>query len=317
MIRSIAGTVLLSLTMASGAGAVLAQDYPSKTIRIITQNPGGGSDLAARRIAQEITGQLGQPVIVDNRAGVIPFESAAKAPPDGYTVLLAGNTFWTIPLLQKAAYDAVNDFAPITLISKEVFVFAVHPSLPVKSVRELIALAKSRPGELNYAGASRGSPQHLAGELFKSMTGINFVTVSYKGSGQMMPALIGGQVQMTMTDLSLVAPHARAGRLRALAVTSAEPSMLMPELPTVAATVPGFEAIGRTGLWAPAKTPTAIITRLNHEVVRALNLPSVKEKFLSTGAEVVGNTPEQFGATIKSEVAKISKTIRDANIKLD
>ena len=303
--------------MILAAGAVSAQDYPSKPIRIITSGVGGNSDFDTRQIAQGISGPLGQPVIVDNRTTFLAAEAVSKAPPDGYTLHVAGGTLWIAPLLQKTPYE-VSDFSPISLIETQANIVIVHPSLPVKSIKELIALAKARPGELNYGSGATGGSTHLGVELFKSMAGVNVVRVAYKGSGPVIPALIGGEVQLTIQDVGSVVPHMKSGKVRALAVTSAEPSALVPGMPTVAASgLPGFEAIGLSGIFAPTKTPAAIINRLNQEIVRFLNRADVRERFLGFGEEVVASSPEQFAATIKSDVAKWSKLIKDAGIKVN
>jgi tripartite-type tricarboxylate transporter receptor subunit TctC len=314
----IAGSAWLGMVVA-GAPAVWAQDYPAKPIRIYTTTPGGGSDFVARIIAQGISGPLGQPVVIDNRGGGASVaEPAAKSPPDGYSLIVQGAALWILPLLQKVSWDAARDFAPITLVTREVFVLTVHPSIPANNVKELIALAKARPGELNYGSGAPGGPNRLAMELMKSMTGTNLVNVPYKGPPAAVTAQLSGEVQVSISDLSLVAPHLKSGRLRSLGVTSAEPSALTPGMPTVAATgLPGFEWIGMTGIWAPAKTPDAIITRLNQEIVRVLRQPDVKEKFLSNGAEIVGNSAEAFAAVIRSDIARVGKVIKDANIRLD
>ena len=305
--------------MVLGAGVVSGQDYPNKPIRIVTGGAGGGSDFTSRQIAQGISGSLGQPVVVDNRAsGVIAGEIVSKAPPDGYNLTVAGSAFWILQLLRKMPYDAVADFAPVSLISREVNILAVNPSVPATSVKELIALAKAKPGQLNYGSSTPAGPAHLAAELFKSMAGVNIVNVPYKITPMVITALIGGEVHLTIMDAGLVAPHVKTGKLRALAVTSAEPSALTPGLPTVAASgLPGYEVVGLTGIWAPAKTPAAIINRLNQEIVRVLNRADVKERFLNAGSEVVGGSPQEFTAMIKSDIARMSKVIKDAGIKVD
>ena len=299
-----------------GAGVVSGQDYPNKPIRIVTGPAGGGSDFTARQIAQRITTTLGQPVVIDNRSGVTQGEVVSKAPPDGYTLFVAGSNVWIDPLLQKTPYDTVRDFSPITLAVTSPNILVIHPSLPVKSVKDLIALAKARPGELNYAANAPGSSAHLAGELFKAMAGVNIVAVPYKGGGPAVIGLLGGQVQLMFATSASVTPHIRSGRVRALAITSGELSALLPGLPTVAASgVPGYEMMGKTGMFAPVKTPAAIIKRLNQEIVRALNLPDVKEKFYNAGVEVVGSSPEKFAATVRSDIDKLGKLIKDTGIK--
>ena len=301
-----------------GAGVVCAQDYPSKPIRIITGTAGGGSDFVARIVAQGISAPLAQPVIIDNRAGGAFGDVVPKTPPDGYTVFLGGANLWILPLLQKVNYDFVRDSSPISLLVKEVNVLVVHPSLPVKNVKELIALAKARPGELNYSTGGIGTPNHLGAEMFKSMAGVKMVNIPYKGTTPAVTALLNGEVQMTIADPGLVEPFIKSGRLRALAATSAEPSALAPGLPTVAASgLPGYAAGGMTGLFAPAKTPATIINRLNQETVRVLNRADVIERFLDAGVEVVASSPAQFAATINAEITKASKVIKDAGIKVD
>jgi tripartite-type tricarboxylate transporter receptor subunit TctC len=300
-----------------GAGAAYGQDYPVKPVRIITLAAGGGSDFTSRQISQGIAGPLGQPVVIDNRTGVQASEAVSKSAPDGYTLLVSGASIWIFPLLQRAPYD-VGDLGPITLISREPNILTVHPSLPVKTVKELIALAKSRPGELNYGAGVVGGPQHLAGELFKSLAGVDIVRIAYKGTAPSLTAQVGGEVQLTFVDAGAVMPHVRSGRLRALAVSSPEPSALAPGLPTVAASgVPGYELVGMTVIMAPAKTPVPIVTRLNQEIVRFLSQPDVKERFLKNGAEIVATSVEQFGAIMKSDIARMSKVIKEAGIKVE
>ncbi len=298
------------------ARPAVAQSFPEKPIRIAVSSPGSGSDTTARIVAQ-ISNSIGQPVVMDYRgAGLLTGEFVAKAIPDGYTLIVSGPAFWTAPLLVKAPYDPVRDFAPITLISREVLAIGIHPSLPAKTVKELIALAKARPGELNYASSGTGSVTQFAAELFKNMTGANIVHVPYKGTAAAFQSLLSGETQMYVTDVGLLSPHAKTGRARILAITSLEPSALAPGLPTVAASgVPGFEAVALSGIWAPAKTPTPVINRLNQEIVRLLHQPEIKERFLKAGAEVVASTPDQLGAAIKTEIAKLTKIIKDAGIK--
>ena len=305
------------IAMISGMGAGYGQDYPNKPIRIVTASPGGGTDFVARQIALGISGPLGQQVIVENRpSGVIPGETVAKSAPDGYTLLATGGILWMGPLLQKTPYDAVRDFSPISLTATSPNVVVVHPSLPVKSVKELIALAKSKPGELNYGAAGVGGSSHLSGELFNAMAGINIVRVAYKGTPVVITELIGGQIQVAFSSATSVAPHIKSNRLRALAVTSVEPSALVPGAPTVAAAgLPGYEAAGLDAIMAPAKTPAPIINRLNQEVVRTLNRPDVKEKLLTVGSESATASPEATAAKIKSEIARWGKVIKDAGIK--
>ena len=301
-----------------GTGTAYCQNFPVKPVRIVTSAVGGGNDLLARLLAQGLSGPLGQAVVVDNRAGgVIPGEVVSKSPADGYTLLVAGGAFSTSPLLQETPYDVERDFAPIALIGMSPTILVVHPSLPVRSVKELIALAKARPGELNYGSANTGGSAHLAAELFKSMAAINIVRVAYKGNGPALSALLGGEVQLMFPNTPSVAPHVKSGKMRALAVTGSQPSALVPGLATVTASgLPGYEAISIDAVYAPAKTPAAIISRLNQEIVRLLNRPEVKEKLLNVGVEVVASTPEQLAAAVRSEIALWSKVIKDAGISV-
>jgi len=315
--RFVAAIILIGLTV-PGMNLISAQTYPNKPIRILTGGVGGSGDFAARLIAPELTANLRQPVIVDNRGGIIPIEVVAKAPPDGYNLLEFGNVLWVNPLLQSVTYNPVSDFSPITTVSTQPNILTVHPSLPVKSVRELIALAKARPGELNYASSGTGSSNHLAGELFNAMAGVNIVRVPYQSTGPAINDLLGGHVQLTFASATNVAASIKSGRLRALAVTSAKPYALFPELPTVAASgVPGYETVVVVGTLAPADTPAAIINVLNQEILRVLSRPEVKEKFFNVGAEAEGSSAAQFAARIKSEMATFGKIIRDAGIKAD
>ena len=306
----------LALLVAAGA---CGQGFPSKPIRILTSEPGGGTDFVARMVAQGLTESFGQQAIVENRgggSGVIAGEALAKAAPDGHTLLAYGSTIWIVPLMRSGVpYDPLRDFAAVTLTDRAPNVLAVHPSLPVKSVADLIRLAKERPGELNYARAAAGGPPHLSAELFKAMTGVKLTTVPYKGGGPAVIGLLGGQVHLMFATAASIAPHIKSGKLRALAVTSVTPSALFPGVPTVAASVPGYEAVALNGVFAPAGTPTATVDRINRAIVQYLGRADVRERFLNTGVETVGSTPAQFEATVRSEVAKWGKVIREAGIR--
>jgi tripartite-type tricarboxylate transporter receptor subunit TctC len=261
---------------------------------------------------------LGQAVIVENRANNVIGEYVAKSPPDGYNLFVAGGAVWTLTLLRKMNYDMTTDFAPISLLVRSVGIVAVHPSVPAKSIKELIGLAKARPGALNYGSTGAGSGQQLRTELFKSMAGVDIVHVPYKGSGQVISALLSGELQMWINDSGVIAPYAKSGKLRALAVTSAQPSALTPGLPTVSASgLPGYEAVSISGIFAPAKTPPAIISRLNQEIIRFLNQPEAKERFLNAQEEIVASSPQQLGNAVKAELAQWAKVIKDANISAD
>ena len=304
--------------MVLGADVVSAQNYPSKPIRIVTAGVGGTSDFMSRLIAQGISGPLGQPIIVENRpTGFIPGETVSKAPPDGYSLLLQAGNFWITPLLQKTPYDPVKDFLPITMVTAAPTLLVVNPSLPVQSVKELIALAKSKPGALNYGALPGATPAVLAAELFKSMADVNLVGVPYKSTPQPIAAVVGNEVQVYFVAVLAVQPLVKSGKLRALAVTSAQPSQLAPGLPTMASTLPGFEVVGWTAMFAPAKTPALIVNRLNQEIVRFLNQPEIKERALNAGTELIASTPAQLAATISAERIRMGKLIKDAGIKLE
>ena len=304
--------------MVLGAGSVCSQDFPTTPIRITTGAAGGGNDFTSRLLGEGLAAAWGQPVVIDNRPAIPATEAVLKSPPDGYSLLVAGSALWTVPLLQKVSYDAVRDFSPLSLLVREARVLAIHPSVPAKSVKELIALAKARPGELNYASTGVGTASHFAPELFKAMAGINMVHIPFKGTAQAVTAQIGGEIQVAINEAGSLMPHARSGKLRALAVTSLEPSKVLPELPTVSASgLPGFESISITNSFAPAKTPTAIITRLHQEIVRVLNKPDVRQKFFDSGAEIVASSPDELGNRMKSEIPMWTKIIKDAGIRAE
>jgi tripartite-type tricarboxylate transporter receptor subunit TctC len=301
-----------------GTGVTCAQEYPHRPIRIVCAAPGGGADFVARLIAQGITGSIGQPIIVENRPSNLTGEIVMKAIPDGYTLLLAGGTFMFAPLLSKMPYDPIKDFSAISMLAKAPNVIVVHPSVAAKSVKELIALAKARPAELNYASGGNGSSLHLSGELFKAMAGVNIARINYKGTGPAINDLVGGQVQVAFSSAATVAPHIKSGRLRALAVTSLQPSPLAPGLPTATASgLPGYEVESIDYMLAPARVPALPIKVLNQEIVRALNQSDLKEKFLNAGIEATGSTPAQLATILNSEIAKWRKVIKDAGIHAD
>jgi tripartite-type tricarboxylate transporter receptor subunit TctC len=298
------------------------QTYPSKPIRFVVPfAAGGGSDLVARTVAAKITEALAQPVIVDNRAGAagtIGADIAAKSPPDGHTLLLGSNGPLAInpSLYSKLPYDASRDFAPVSLVTVMPFLLVVHPSLPVKALKDLVALAKAKPGQLNYGSPGNGSTTHLANELLKSMTGMQIAHVPYKGVAPAATDLISGQVQMMSGDLSTLLPHVRSGRMRALAVTAARRSSLLPDMPTVSESgVPGYEATGWFGVLVPAGTPPAIVERLNAAIVKGLAMVDARERLATLGGEVGGGPPEHFSAHIRKEAAKWSKLIKALGLK--
>jgi tripartite-type tricarboxylate transporter receptor subunit TctC len=312
-------TMILSAALLVSADSAPAQTYPVKPVRIVTTQPGGTNDLAARVIAQGLGAGLGQQVIIDNRtAGLVATDAVAKAPADGYTLLLNGSIVWLLPLMRDhTPWDMFRDFLPVAMLIRAPSVLVVHPSLPVKSVKELIALARSRPGQLDYASSVAGSANHLTAELFKAMAGVNIVHVPYKGGGQALTALIGGESHLMFGLVDAVAPHAKSGRLRILGITSTEPSVLLHGVLPISATVPGYESVALFGVLAPAGTAPAIIGRLNTEIVRVLGRPEVKERFFNAGAEVVGGSAEQFSSAIKSEMTRMGKVIKDAGIRAE
>lgn len=305
--------------IAFSSGVVWAQNYPTKPIRIITAEPGGTNDITARLVTPGLSASLGQQVIVDNRpAGVIPGQIVSKAPPDGHTLLVTTGLLWILPLIQSAPFDPVRDFAPVMVIASTPSVLVTHPSLPVKTVREVIALAKSRPGELNYASGATGSGSHLAGELFKSMTGVNIVRVPYKGAGPAVLGLVSGQVHLMFATTTSAQPHVAANRLRPLAVTSARRSALFPELPPIAESgVSGYETVTPVVLFAPAGTPAAIVNRLNTELAQVLKQNEVTARFLASGLEVVASSPAELTAFMKADTARMSKVVKSAGIRAE
>ena len=299
------------------AGVATAQDYPTRPVRIVTSEVGGGNDVQARMVARGLTDALGQQVIVENRpSGVIPGEIVARASANGYTLLLYNNTLWTGPLLQKAPYDPVRDLAPITTATVGPNILVVNTALPVKSVQDLVALAKAKPGALNYASSGMGATNHLAAELFKSMAGVDIVQIGYKGAGPGLNDLIAGQIQVMFPTAGAATPHVRSGRVRALAVTSPARSPVAPHLPTIAESgLPGYESLAIYGIFAPARTPRPIVERLNREIVRLLEAPETKERFLAMGMETVGGTPAELAARVKADMQRTGRVIKAAGIR--
>ena len=304
--------------LALAAGATCAQNYPVRPIRIITAGVGGGNDLVSRLIAQGISGPLGQQVIVENRSGgLVAGEAAARAAPDGYTLLVMSGSLWVGQLVRRRVpYDVLRDFIPITLADRAPNILVVHPSLPVKSVRELIAFAKARPGALNFSSAGTAASSHLSGEFFKAMAGISVVNIQYKSHSQEMIDLIAGRMHLTFSNPQTSQAYIKAGKLRALAVTSPQPSALVPGLPTIASSgLPGYESESFHAVFVPAKTPDAIVRRLNQEIVRTLRAPETRELLLSSGVEAVGGSQEELLALLKADIARWDKVIKDAGIR--
>ena len=309
----LAGTLMAA---ALAATAAHAQTYPSKALRVLATTVGGGTDFAARIIAQEMSKTLGQPVVVENRDALNSAVIAAKAHPDGYTLLFNGGSAWLEEYMNSKTPFTMKDFAPISLVTITPGFLVVNPSLAANSVKDLIALAKAKPGALNFASGSPGTLTQLAPELFKLMAGVNMVGIPYKGGGPALNAVVAGEVQLMFATATGASPLIRSGRLKALAVTTSQPTPLFPELPTIAtAGLPDYESVGMTGAFAPAKTPVAIINRLSTEISKAAKLPEIKERFMKLGVESIGSTPAEFAVKIRSEVARMSKVIKAAGIR--
>lgn len=318
-----AAGVLAGIVSSAAVAADRASDYPNKPIRfLLGQATGGGQDIISRALAQRLTETLGQSVIVDNRpgaSGTLATALAVKAAPDGYTALIVSSTFAINPTLYKnLPFDQKKDLQPVTQIASAAFILLVHPSLPVGSVKELIAHAKEKPGQLNYASGGIGNSGHLAAALFCSLAGVQLTHIPYKGTGLAMPDLLAGRVQILFNSMIQGQPYARRRQLNALAVTTAKRSALMPELPTVAeAGVPGYEFLSWYGLMVPTGTPKSIITKLNGEIARTLSLPDFKAQLVKDGSEAVGSTPEQFGAFLAAEMSKWAGIVRSSGMRVE
>jgi tripartite-type tricarboxylate transporter receptor subunit TctC len=307
---------VLALTAASA----FAQNYPARPVRlVVAYAPGGSNDILARALAQKLGETWKQPVLVDNRPGgntIIGTDLVAKAPPDGYTLLVTPPSFVINPgLVKKLPYDSLRDFTPVSLLNINPQVLVVNPSVPAKNVKELIALAKSKPGVLNYSSSGSGGANHLAGELLKSMAGLRIVHVPYKGNAPSLTALVSGEVDFAINSLPSALPLIRPGRLRAIAVTSRTRSSVLPELPTIEESgLRGYEAVAWTGLSAPAKTPRDIVERINGTVAATIATPEFRDRLRSEGSDPVGSTPEQFAAFLQSEIAKWQKIVSAAGV---
>jgi tripartite-type tricarboxylate transporter receptor subunit TctC len=320
-IAAIAGLMAIGVAGPTGAQAPA---YPTRSIRLVVPfPPGGATDIMARAVAQKLTDAWGQAVVVDNRPGAggnIGADLVAKSPPDGYTILMGAVSTHAInvTLYAKLPYDPVKDFAPVTLITSVPNVLVLHPSVPAKNVAELIALAKARPGQLNFASGSTGSAGHLAGELFKTMAGVDMVHIPYKGAAPAVVDLLAGHVSLMFDNLSSALPNIKVARVRALAVTTLKRSPLLPQLPTISeAGLKGFDISTWFGIFAPAGTPPDIVAKLNAETVRVLNAPGMKERLLTLGAEPVGNKPDEFAAFVRLEIQKYATVIKAAGAKAD
>ncbi len=323
-IQSAAVAALFAYT-AIFAGSSLAQTvYPAKAIRYVVPFPAGGPlDIVARAIGQELNKSWGQAVVIDNRPGAggnIGADLVAKAPADGYTILMGAVSTHAInvTLYNKLPYDPIRDFAPVTLITSVPNVLVVHPSVPANNVKELIALAKSRPGQLNFASGSTGSAGHLAGELFNSMAGVRMTHIPYKGAAPAVVDLMAGHVSLMFDNMSSALPNIKATRVRALAVTTLKRSPLLPQLPTISdAGLRGFDIATWFGIFAPAGTPPDIVARLNGEIVRILHTPEMKERLALLGAEPIGNKPDEFAAFVRAEIPKYAKVIQASGARAD
>jgi tripartite-type tricarboxylate transporter receptor subunit TctC len=316
-------TILATCFATVPAAAADAPGYPNKTIRIVVPFPPGGiADVMSRVFGQKFTDSWNQPVVVDNRTGAggnIGADVVAKSPPDGYTLVMGtiGTHAVNVSLFSKLPYDPVKDFAPVALVVEADGLLVLHPSVPVKTVKELIALARARPGQLVYASAGNGTAGHLAGELFKSLAKIDLVHIPYKGNVPAITDLVGGQTSMLFATMPTVMPLARAGKLHAMAVTGAQRNPAAPELPAMAETLPGFDVTNWIGIFAPAGTPADIVAKLNAEIMRIMRLPEVQTRLVNEGAKSRPNTPAEFAAYQKSEIAKWSKLIKEARIAVD
>jgi len=316
-----AGLIIIALAVSSGTA--LAQSFPNKAVRMVVPFPAGGStDIVGRTVAQKLSEMWGQPVVVDNRPGggtTIGTDAVAKAPADGYTLLVTPAPFTINPsLLAKLPYDALTDFAPITLINTTPLVLVVNPGVPAKSVKELIALAKARPGKLNFGSSGSGGSNHLAGELFNAMAGVKMVHIPYKGNAPALIDLAGGHVDLIFNGLTSALPLIKSGKLRALAVTSMQRSAALPDAPTLdEVALKGFVAVAWNGLGAPANTPRDVIAKINADVLRIVSSPELKERLKAEGSDPVGSTPGQYAAFLRAEVAKWAKVIKFAGVKAE
>ena len=316
------GTLFAALVFAAATVPALAQNYPAKPVRIIVPfAPGGGSDFIGRFIAQRLTDSLGKQVIVENKpgaGGVLGIEQGVKSAPDGYTLVLIASSYTVNPAIYKLSFDPVGDITPIIQLSQGPLLVVVRPSLPAKNLKELIALAKSKPGQINFASSGQGSVIHLATELFDTMAGVKMNHIPYKGTGPALTDTIGGQTDVFFSSTATAMPHVQAGKLRALAVTTAKRIPALPDVPTVAeAGVPGYDVVLWHGLIGPKGMPKEIVARVNAEAMKALKLKETAQQLQNDGVAPAGGTPEEFGATIKKEIAMWRKVVTDAGVKVE
>lgn len=319
----IAAALIAVIVLGAMPPAASAQTYPTKPVKIVVPTGAGGiTDIIARIVGQKLTEAWGQQVIIDNRpgaGGIIGSDTVAKAAPDGHTLLMVFPSHPVNPsLYAKLPYDTVKDFAPVTMVTTVTLALIVNPAVPARSVPELVALAKAQPGKLNYGAVGTGSLGHLAAEVFKSATGVNMVHVPYKGAPQAAASLLSNETQLFFDALITAIPQVKAGKVRVLAVTSPRRHPSMPDVPAIAeAGVPGYDVTGWNGILAPAGTPREIVAKLSADIVRVLKMPDVRDRLSAQGADPVGNTPEEFSAIIRHDVAKWAKVVKDAGIKVE
>lgn len=309
---------VLILSLVSATGIAFGQDYPSRVVRILTNQTGGGGDYESRIIAKELAGRLGQQIIVDNRADALIGGVVARSKPDGHTLLIAGPTWAFAPLLGPADYDAIKDFSPISMLGTAPNVLVVLPGGVINSVKELIALVKSKPGVLNYATSGTGSSSHLAGELFMAMADLKIVRIPYAGGSAAINGVMGREANLSFSTVAAAMPQVKGGRLRALAHTGSRATPLVPGIPTLSESgLSGYELVSTDLIVAPAKTPKAIIQRLNQEIVWTLSQNEVKQKFFSSGVDAASSTPEELDGGMKTDLARMGKLIKDAGIRVN
>jgi tripartite-type tricarboxylate transporter receptor subunit TctC len=319
----IAGAALSAAWLAGMTGGAVADVYPSKPIRLIVPFPAGGpTDIVARPLAQQLSEILGKQVIVENvggAGGIIGASTVARSAPDGYTLLMGtvGTNAINATLYKKLSYDPVKDFASVALVASAPILLVAHPSVPAASLKDLIALVKAKPGELSYGSAGNGTPGHLAGQLFKNMTQVEILHIPYKGSAPAITDLLGGQIQLMFDPIQSPLPHVKAGKLKALGVSSPGRSPLLPDVPAIAEAVPGYEALAWWGVLAPVGTPKEIVAKLNAEILKTVKMPFMKERLSQIGAEPLGSTPEQFDTHIKAEIGKWGALVRASGASVD
>jgi tripartite-type tricarboxylate transporter receptor subunit TctC len=320
--RAALGTMIVAGLAAAAAPAWPQEKYPARPVRIMVPfAPGGGTDIIARSLAAKLSARYGQQFIIDNRpggGGNTGMEIAARAAPDGYTLLVVSSSYASNAVLRKGAYDPVTGFDPVSLLTRQAVVLLAHPSMPVNNVKELIALAKAKPGQITYGSSGSGGIQHLATELFKSMAQVDITHVPYKGTGPALTDLMAGQINLSMLSILAVLPHIRSGKLKGLAISSGARADAAPEIPTLAeAGVPGYAYYGWYCMLAPAKTPLGVREPLSADIALALQSADLKDRMQADGSTIVGSTPAELGAHIRTEVGKLAKLVKDANIRLD